>query len=134
MKKILINLINFLQIYSGAISIIFLISGILWALFKFRIYIKDRRFGIYHKLIQELVEPESPNKPLKLDRQIAIIFELRNFPEYYEVSRRILSGLKENWKDVSVERVIEEIDISLKYMESNKICRFCHNLLNFIKY
>ena len=128
------NLINFLQTYSRAINVIFLIAGILWALFKFRIYIKDRRFNIYHGLIEKLVDPESEGKPLRLDRQIAIIFELRNFPKYYEVSKRSLTRLKRNWNNEEKKRIIEEIDISIKYMESNKICRFCYNLLNFIKY
>ena len=45
---------------------------------------KDKRFETYHKLIDEFAEGN------KLDRQIAIVFELRRFPEYYPVTKRIL--------------------------------------------
>jgi hypothetical protein len=123
LKIFLSKIIDLLESYSEAITIITIFIGGVWSFFKFKEYLKDRRFGIYHELIKELVEPESPDKPLKLDRQIAIIYELRNFPEYYEVSKRILKGLRENWEDKSVQRAIQEIDISLEYMESNRICR-----------
>ena len=34
---------------------------------------------------------------MRLDRQIAVIFELRNFKEYFPVTLRILRGLKKSW-------------------------------------
>jgi len=61
--------------------------------------LKERRFIAYHKLIQQLVERENPDQPMRLDRQIAIVFELRNFEEYFDVTLRILRGLKESWAD-----------------------------------
>jgi hypothetical protein len=134
MNESFIDFISILEKYSGTISVIILLGGLFWALLKFRIYIKDRRFGIYHALIKQLVEPEKGKKSLMLDRQIAIIFELRNFPEYYEVSKRILSGLKECWNNEKNERIVEEIDISMEYMKKNKVDRFIYKLIQFIKY
>ena len=55
---------------------------------------RERHFLAYHKLIQQLVEREEPDQPMRIDRQIAVIFELRNFKEYFPVTLRILRGLK----------------------------------------
>lgn len=98
----------------------------LWAAYKFRYFLKDKRFETYHQLIKELVDEQvNPDKKIKLDRQIAIVFELRNFPSYFEVSKRILKGLRDQWKDIQgVKRVIEEIDISLCYMSRGLTGRF----------
>jgi restriction endonuclease S subunit len=77
---------------------------------------EERRnnFDNYHKLIQELVDPAAP----KLDRQIAIVFELRNFEKYFPVSIRILKGLKDQWeKNKDYLRLLQEIDLTLSYME-----------------
>lgn len=129
MGDIVENIITFLNNYNGAITIIIFVMGIIWSFLKFKEYLRDRRFGLYHKLIKELVEPENSEKLLKLDRQIAIIYELRNFPEYYEVSKRILIGLKEAWRESGLDRIIQEIDISIKWMSINKISRFFKKIL-----
>jgi hypothetical protein len=70
---------------------------------------KDNRFLRYHHLIDELIWGQ-PWKKVMLQRQIAIIFELRNFPEYYEVTARILESLKNTWK--GNERLINEITLT----------------------
>lgn len=78
---------------------------------------EERRhnFDNYHKLIQELVDIATP----KLDRQIAIVFELRHFKEYFPVSIRILRGLKEIWgNNKDYARLLQEIDFTLSYMEA----------------
>lgn len=85
--------------------------------------LKDRRFEIYHRLIRELVGA-SNERPF-LDHQIAIVFELRNFPEYAEVTERILSGLKEGWSKDSQQtdankRLISEIDLTLEFLKASK--------------
>lgn len=52
-----------------------------------------------------------------LDRQIATCFELRNFPEYFEVTKRILSDLYLQWnKDDRNKRIVKEIKYTLKYI------------------
>jgi hypothetical protein len=81
---------------------------------------EERRnnFENYHKLIKELVDTGAP----KLDRQIAIVFELRNFKNYFPVSIRILNGLKAEWgKDEQQDkylRLLQEIDLTLSYMKN----------------
>ncbi len=42
--------------------------------------LRDRRFEIFHRLIRDLVEAPEGQAGIKLDRQIAVVFELRNFP------------------------------------------------------
>ena len=61
------------------------------------------------------------DQPMRLDRQIAVIFELRNFKEYFPVTLRILRGLKESWADYGPKekrnRLHEELDESISYIE-----------------
>jgi hypothetical protein len=42
-----------------------------------------KEFEDYHNLIRELVQPENEKGEMYLDRQTAIIFELRHFKRYY---------------------------------------------------
>jgi len=83
--------------------------------------LRDKRFEIFHRLIRDLVEPPEGRDVIKLDRQIAIVFELRNFPEYEEVTERILKGLQEHWSKQTNEfadysRLIAEVDLTLGYL------------------
>ncbi|MDD2693820.1 MAG: hypothetical protein PHY14_02710 [Candidatus Gracilibacteria bacterium] len=78
---------------------------------------RQLQFQNYHKLIGELVgEQGTP----KLDRQIAIAYELRNFPGYYDVTLRILKGLHNSWGNSTLEvsRLLKEIDLTIKFIES----------------
>ena len=75
---------------------------------------KDKRFRTYHQLIADLINP--PNG--KLDRQIATVFELRNYPNYFELTERIITDLKEQWKsDSRNDRLIKELKLTLDYIE-----------------
>ncbi len=100
----------------------------IWAIVQ---YILNKRaeekrldFETYHKLIKQLVEREDPNLPMKLDRQIAIIFELRGFKHYFPVTLRILRGLKLDWADYGPAdkraRLFEELDLAIAYI-ANKV-------------
>ena len=78
---------------------------------------KQLQFQNYHKVIWDLVWEQGVPK---LDRQIAIAYELRNFPWYYDVSLRILKWLKDSWcKDSQWEnqRLIEEISLTISYIK-----------------
>jgi hypothetical protein len=44
----------------------------------------ERQFEAYHKLIKELVAPDSESGVMWIQRQAAVVFELRHFPRYYE--------------------------------------------------
>ena len=73
---------------------------------------------MFHKLIKELVEPSPESKTMKLDRQVAIVFELQNYKRYYPVILRILRGLKISWDKPEFKRLLDEIDITIKYIET----------------
>ena len=121
--------ITWLTTSSTAITVLLtaisLISAAFWAVLQYRTQNKDKRFSTYHDLLEKLVNPgSSPDKTLYLDQQIGIVYELRNYPNYFPVSTRILEGLKENefWQKHS--RMIEEIDLTLEYMTSGCFERF----------
>ena len=79
--------------------------------------VRQQRFLNYHKLVNWLVEGREDQDVMRLDSQIAVVYELRNYREYKEVSIRILEGLRERWSkrsDVSdIDRLIKEIDYTL---------------------
>ena len=95
-----------------------------WSIIQFILTRKKdqqaREFETYHRLIRELVEPDPDSKKMWQDRQIAIIFELRHFPRYYEVTMRILGGLKEKWQSDPASkwpRLIGEVDLTVTYIQ-----------------
>ncbi len=110
---------------AGAVGVVLAVVPLVWATYTYlsikKQEQKERHFLAYHKLIQQLVEREDPNQPMRLDRQIAVIFELRNFKEYFPVTLRILRGLKESWADYRPKdkrnRLHEELDESISYIE-----------------
>ncbi len=72
-------------------------------------------FANYHEKILPCLSNLYGNE--SLDKQIAIIYELRNYHRYYSVSIRILNGLKDKWVSENVEkRIIDEINLTLKHM------------------
>jgi hypothetical protein len=79
--------------------------------------LRQQRFMNYHRLVSWLVEGREDQKVIRLDSQIAVAYELRNYREYKEVSIRILKGLRERWCKKSdmpdIDRLIEEIDYTL---------------------
>jgi len=102
-------------------GIIISLFGIIIPLYKFisekNLKQKDLRFKTYHLLIKDLVEPDKETGKIMLDRQIATCFELRNFPEYFELTKRILNDLNLQWdKDDRNKRIINEIKYTLKYI------------------
>ena len=107
---------------TGVLSVVVAAVPLLWGAFQYilqkRQEQKTRRFETYHELIQRLVEREDENRPMRLDRQLAVVFELRRFTEYYEPSLRILRGLKEDWATGLHDRLLEEIDTTIYWMES----------------
>ena len=96
--------------------------GALFQIYKFfaerrqELYWKE--FEKYHALVKQLVSPDEPTAQMYIDRQTAIIFELRNFPRYREHSIRMLQGLKRSWSP-GHHRIHEELDIALKHLDSS---------------
>lgn len=87
---------------------------------------------------------------LGLDQQVAIIFELRNFPEYFPVTKRILMDSKEYWKLINLEfkdlekkekklsdeglrRLTKETDETIDYMNKCIVFRFFLRIKDRIK-
>lgn len=75
---------------------------------------EDKRFNNYHRLIKEMVQGGGPGETY-LDRQIAVVFELRNYKEYYPVTERILLGLCQTWANCDV-RILNEINLTLAFI------------------
>lgn len=82
---------------------------------------RNKRFENYHKLIDELVGGQA-GKDVMLDRQVAIIYELRNFNEYFPVTLRILEGLKNTWSQQD-DRLLNEIRLTEEYINSSWLKR-----------
>src|SRR5262249_36211256 len=80
---------------------------------------REREFQNFHKLVKELVSPDSESGSTWVDRQAAIVFELRHFPRYYEFSERMLLGLKTTWCDCH-PRLLTEIDLTLQHIQENR--------------
>jgi hypothetical protein len=102
-----------LGIFGAAIAFIW--SVVRFMLVRQRDY-EAREFKIYHRLIKELVCPDPESKATWIDRQAAVIFELRRFKRYYEVTSRMLQGLKQNEAWSKNPRLMEEIDLTLSYI------------------
>jgi len=102
------------------------IMGILLTYFSLIVpiikYLRSRRFEFrqntfhnYHEILKSLVQKTDGG--LSIDRQVAVIFELRNFPDYYSVTERILKALRDSWdQQNNSQRLINEIDMTLTYI------------------
>jgi hypothetical protein len=80
---------------------------------------REQRFENYHQLISDLVEGRKGQKEPRIDSQIAVVFELRNYLEYRKVTIRILDGLLQIWQEnQKTKRLITEINITLSVLRS----------------
>jgi len=98
-----------------------------WSIIRFvldrRKELQDREFEAYHRLIKELVSPDPESKVMWIDRQAAVVFELRHFPRYYEFTVRMLLHLREKWKadpDFQWQYLLDEVDRTIEYVKSKK--------------
>lgn len=83
--------------------------------------IRQQRFENYHRLVSDLVKGREDQKEPFLDSQIAVVYELRNYREYKEVSIRILEGLRQEWAGNSKHaRLIEEISYTIERLQKNR--------------
>lgn len=75
-----------------------------------------------YKLVRDLTLPDPADGKVSIDRGAAVVFELRHFPRYYKFTERMLLSLKERLAanaDRPALFLIEEIDITLKYIQQN---------------
>jgi hypothetical protein len=123
---------NFLNEYAPVFGILIALFSGIWAIVKFRKYLqertleaKDKRFIAYHEIIKIFSQGDALDlngTHTKLDRQIACVYELRNFPEYFDVSLRILKGWKESLNDnrQQFQRLYDEIEFAISFIEKTK--------------
>lgn len=108
---------HFIEFIGLLIAYFSLIVPIQQYLGQRRLEEKDKRFNNYHRLIKELVSPDSQGQLIMIDRQIAVIFELRNYPEYYELSIRILEDLKVIWEQHTLaNRLVNEMNLTVDFI------------------
>jgi hypothetical protein len=92
---------------------------------------KQVAFEMFHKdLITGFVNQD---KTIGLDQQIAIIYEMRNYPQYYPVIKRILHALLDHAKGnlklrPELIRVIDEAEKTIRYTQKNPIERLFANI------
>jgi hypothetical protein len=120
------------DIHAPALQIFLAIVAGGWALYRFRKYLnektlelQDQRFKSYHDLIKIFVEPEQNRVYPKIDRQIAVVYEFRNFPEYFPLTFRILESWyskKDSEPAKDTQRLYKEIELTLQYIKDKQAC------------
>jgi len=120
----LTDILFLLSSHAAELGIFGAAVAFIWSVWQFfdvrRREFRNQEFETYHRLIKELVQPEK-DAGIYLDRQVAIVFELRHFKRYREVSARILQGLKGSWaSNQTYKRLIEEIDLAIAHLEGRK--------------
>jgi len=95
----------------------------IWSVLQFfyvrRRDLEAREFEVFHRLVKELVSPDKSDGTMWIDRQAAIVFELRRFKSYHPFTRRMLEGLREKWfadDQFRWPRLIKEIDLTLEFI------------------
>lgn len=86
---------------------------------------EQRQFQAFHHIVEQIVSPLPSDGLFYVDRQAAVIFELRHFPRYFDFAQRMRLSLKRKWTNeppphAHVGMLIEEIDLTLNYIESKK--------------
>lgn len=86
---------------------------------------EQRQFQAFHDIVEKVVSPLPTGGLFNYDRQAAVIFELRHFPRYFDFTERMLLRLKKKWTNeqpppAHVDMLIEEVGLTLKYIESKK--------------
>lgn len=118
-----LSILEFIKNYGTQLSAIGAMLAFIFGVYKYQTERKTtlfwKEFEVFHKLIKELVEPETPAQAMKLDRQVALVFELRNYKKYYPVTLRILKGLKNSRMKPEHKRLLNEINISIEHIENN---------------
>lgn len=120
------DLFTTLTANAAALSILGAAIAFIWSIVQFILVRKrdaqHREFEIYHRLIKELVSPDPDSKVVWIDRQTAVLFELRRFQRCHEHTLRTLNSLKEKWSsdpEFKFKRLLEELDLTTQYIQRN---------------
>ncbi len=125
-------MLNLLSNNAAVLSIVGTAIAFAWSVVQF-VFVRKRdeqhrEFEIYHRLIKELVAPDPESKATWIDRQSTVVFELRRFNRYHELTLRTLLGLREKWvKDTefTFPRLVEELDLTVEYIRRKSLKIYC---------
>ncbi|MGE0331064.1 MAG: hypothetical protein AB7P37_10240 [Ramlibacter sp.] len=85
-------------------SVLALLAAVIPLTFSARRYLTVRseelrkdRFDAYHRILRIASAGSDERGVLKLVSQVAFIYELRNFPEYADLTETVLEMLREEW-------------------------------------
>ena len=122
MMDFFIKTLNFLWSNSSGIT---LVSALVVGFWQYWKYTREWNFQNYHKLIKELNQSDTPSEHIKLYRQVAVVYELRHYPRYFSVSKRILNGwlCSRNNPGEEYKDLYDEMKLSVEYMNKNWIKR-----------
>jgi len=118
-------LLEILKVYGTQLSALGAAVAFAFGVYKFqterRTTLFWKEFEVYHKLVKELVEPPTENGHLYVDRQAAIMFEMRNFKRYYPYTLRMLKGLHEKWVAVPNQfpRLLNELELTIQHIQES---------------
>lgn len=97
------NVLTFIEENNGIlallVTLLVAISGLVHYVSVRRAEERGKQYDRYHKLLQDL-NVGFDGTAQYIDRQVAVIYELRNFPEYWPVSIRILQRSMPRWKEL----------------------------------
>ncbi|MGE8466505.1 hypothetical protein D3C81_664140 [compost metagenome] len=100
---------------NGALAFLLALGVAGSALYRFisikRAEERARRFASYHELVEALNGNGAGGAPF-IDRQIAVVYEMRNFPEYYPVTLRLLRRSLERWRKLKLDSTYSLITYS----------------------
>ena len=128
-----VSFVGLVEKYSGMIGVFVTIAigliGLMHYLLIRRAEERGRQYDRYHKLLEDLNISPLGEAPF-IDRQLAVVFEMRNFPEYFPVSLRILRRSLPRWKSLmrsstntapifntAVNTLYDEAVLTIKYIE-----------------
>jgi len=121
------QLLVLLSSNAAALSILGAAIAFMWStaqqIFQRRAEADERQFQAFHKIVEKVVSPERTEGLVYIDRQAAVVFELRHFPRYYDFTERLLKRLKEKWTAEPAPHssvLIAEIDLTLRHIQRNK--------------
>ena len=107
----------------AALSVLGAAIAFIWSAIQFVVVRRSdqmtREFEAYHRLIKELVQPDSESQSTWIDRQVAVVFELRHFKRYYPVTARILGNLRAKFTadpEFKWPYLLNEIELTLRHI------------------
>lgn len=94
---------------------------------------KQLNFERFHKDLMKGLANLDGN--IGLDQQVAIIYELRNYSDYYPLIRRLLLAQIERWnrtltKNPQFEQLIMEANETIEFSKKNIIGRYIGKFFN----